>query len=69
MPEIRMYIRSHTHDVSACFSAAAGERFVLLMIGSQGEQNPPVYAFKPEQARELARRLQEMADAFDASQN
>jgi hypothetical protein len=67
MPEIRMYIRSHTHDVSACFTAA-GERLVLLEIGSQGEQNPPVYAFKPEQARELARRLQEMADAFNASQ-
>jgi hypothetical protein len=64
MPQRRI-IESHTHDVSARFSAA-GERMVIFTIQSLGEQDPPVYAFKPDQARELARRVLEMADVVDA---
>jgi hypothetical protein len=68
MPQRRI-IRNHTHDVSARFSAA-GERTVIFTIGSEGKQRPPVYEFEPDQARELARRLLEMADIADAvSQN
>ena len=39
-------IGTHTHDVSAGFSAT-GERLVLFKIGRPGEENPPVFAFQP----------------------
>ncbi len=69
MPE--PIIGSHTHNVGAGFSAL-GERLVLFRIGAAGDENPPVYGFQPDQAREVAERLLHMADeaeALDTSQN
>jgi hypothetical protein len=56
-------IGSHTHDVGAGFGGP-GERLVLFHIGpSRGELS--CYAFTPEQAREVAQRLLDMANVAE----
>jgi hypothetical protein len=63
MPE-KQIIGSHTHNIHASITYL-GERLVVLEIGMPEEKNRRAYAFKPDQARETARSLLDMADVAE----
>lgn len=56
-------IGSHRHNAGAGFGGP-GERLVLFSIGKPDEELS-CYAFKPEQAREVAQRLLDMANVAE----